>query len=363
MSAALSSLSYVDHRADPDAWAKDLGVSREAIDVYLASDVIDLHVDAFIWTRVVGYDLLRRHGRGLFRGRFYSHTDLPRLREARVTGAIWSITTNPFRSKGGRAEVFEENLARLQSILARAPDEVALVKNAAEYRAAKGAGKHAAFVGIQGGNALDRDAKAVEACGDLVVQVTLVHLSTSSLGVTSAPLKSGKSGGLTKAGIELVERLDARRIFVDLAHVDRRGFFDAVEHHDKSLPLIDTHTGIAGVTPHWRNIDDEQMKAIADTGGTIGVIFHGGFLGESYWSGGSCARIVDHLGHICDVVGEDFASLGSDWDGMIVTPRDMPTCLELPRLVQVMLDRRWSHARIQKILGGNFLRALALLRG
>jgi membrane dipeptidase len=63
------------------------------------------------------------------------------------------------------------------------------------------------------------------------------------------------------------------------------------------------------------------------------------------------------------VVGEDFASLGSDWDGAIVTPRDMPTCLELPRLVQIMLDRGWSETRIQKILGGNFLRTLRHLRG
>jgi len=357
-----AALSLVDHRADPAAWAKALGVSREAIEIHLSSDVIDLHVDAFIWTRIFGYDLLRRHGPGLFRGRFYSHTDLPRLREAHVTGAIWSITTNPFRSTRGRAHVFGHNLSRLKEIFARAPDDVALVKNAAEYRAAKSAGKHAAFVGIQGGNALDRDELAVELCGELVVQVTLVHLSTSSLGVTSAPLR-GKNGGLTTRGIDFVKRLDAKRIFVDLAHVDRKGFFDAVEHHDKSLPLIDTHTGVSGVTPHWRNIDDEQLKAVADTGGTIGVIFHGGFLGEPYWSGGSCARIVDHLGHICDVVGEDFASLGSDWDGMIVTPRDMPTCLELPRLVQVMLDRGWSATRIRKIMGENFLRALTLLRG
>src|SRR5262249_14964049 len=150
-------------------------------------------------------DLLRRHGQGLFRGRFYSHTDLPRLREARVTGAIWSITTNPLRTRAGRAEAFESNLERLKTIFPRAPADVGLVENAREHPAGADAGKHAAFVGIQGGNALDRDANAIEAVGDLVVQVTLVHLSTSSLGVTSAPLK-GRAGGLTKAGIEYVER-------------------------------------------------------------------------------------------------------------------------------------------------------------
>jgi membrane dipeptidase len=63
------------------------------------------------------------------------------------------------------------------------------------------------------------------------------------------------------------------------------------------------------------------------------------------------------------VAGEDFASLGSDWDGAIVTPRDLPTCLELPRLAQLMLDRGWSPERIGKIFGGNWLRTLALMRG
>jgi len=62
-------------------------------------------------------------------------------------------------------------------------------------------------------------------------------------------------------------------------------------------------------------------------------------------------------------VGEDHASLGSDWDGAILPPRDMPTCLELPKLVQIMLDRKWSEARIRKVLGENFLRVVAELRG
>jgi len=66
--------------------------------------------------------------------------------------------------------------------------------------------------------------------------------------------------------------------------------------------------------------------------------------------------------YIIDVIGEDHAALGSDWDGAIITPRDMPTCLELPRLVELMLARGWSGERVQKILGGNFLRALQLLR-
>ena len=57
-------LQYVDHRADPAAWAQTLGISTEAVMLYLECDVIDLHVDSFIWTRAFGYDLCKRHGRG-----------------------------------------------------------------------------------------------------------------------------------------------------------------------------------------------------------------------------------------------------------------------------------------------------------
>jgi membrane dipeptidase len=353
--------SFADHRSDPESWARALGISREAVEIYLASDVIDLHIDSFIWTRIFGYDLTRRHGRGLLGARFYSQVDLPRIREAQVSGGIWVITTNPSRSARGRTRAFFRNLDRLRKILDSASDDVTVVRTAAEYRAARAAGKHAAFLGIQGGNALDGEPDAIERIPDrLIVRVTLVHLSSSSLGATSAP--GGGDAGLTEAGHDYVRRLEAQKIFVDLAHINRRGFFDALSAHDPSLPVIVTHTGVTGVKPHWRNLDDEQLKAIASTGGTVGVMYQTSFLGDGFWNG-RAEWIVDHLAHIVKVAGEDFASLGSDWDGAIVTPRDLPTCLELPRLAQLMLDRGWSPERIGKILGGNWLRTLALMRG
>ncbi|HEX3595801.1 MAG TPA: hypothetical protein VHU80_11890, partial [Polyangiaceae bacterium] len=98
------------------ARANELGISREAVELYTRSDVIDLHVDTFIWSRVFGYDMTARHGRGFFGARFYGQSDIPRLLEAGVTGAVWSITTNPLRTSRGRAAAFERNVARLLSI-------------------------------------------------------------------------------------------------------------------------------------------------------------------------------------------------------------------------------------------------------
>ena len=148
-------LSYRNREADPAAWARELGISKEAVEIYLASDVIDLHIDSFIWSRIFGYDLRRRHGRGLLGARLYSQVDLPRVREARLTGAIWVITTNPLRRASKRPEILVANLARLRAILESVAAEVEIVRSAAEYRRARERGRHAAFLGIQGGNALD----------------------------------------------------------------------------------------------------------------------------------------------------------------------------------------------------------------
>ena len=355
-------LDFADHRADPAAWAQDLSISTEAVELYLASDVVDLHIDSFIWNRIWGYDLRKRHGHGLFGARFYSQVDFPRILEAQLTGATWVITTNPARTSKGRRKAFVKNLARLRALFDSVSEHFAVVRNAREYRAARGAGKHAAFIGIQGGNALDESLDALDLIDDdLILRITLVHLSTSSLGVTSAPM-SGEDTGLTDFGRDYLRRLNEKKIFVDLAHISKKGFWDAVDVHDASQPLLVTHTGISGVHEHWRNLDDAQLKAIADTGGTIGVMYQSDFLGDPMW-GGKASSIVDHLAHIVSTVGEDHASLGSDWDGAIIPPRDMPTCLELPMLVQLMLDRGWSDERIAKILGGNFLRVVEALRG
>jgi membrane dipeptidase len=353
-------IAFQDPRADPAAWAKQLGVSREAVDLYLASEVIDLHIDSFIWTRVLGYDLRARHGLGPFGGRIFSQVDFPRVLDAAIGGAMWSITTNPLRSAAGRARALAENLQRLRALFASVGDQFRLVRNEPEYRAARANGQHGALIGVQGGNALDAELELL-ADGD-IVRVTLVHLTNSAFGATSSPLRAGQPDGLHARGCAFVEALNARRVFVDLAHISRQGFFDAAAVHDRTQPLIVTHTGVSGVHPSWRNLDDQQLRVVANTGGVVGVVFHGEYLSGHYLSGGPLSAVVAHLAHIVAVAGEDVAALGSDWDGAIVPPLDLRSCVTLPRLVQALLDAGFKHTTIQKLLGENFLRSLRQLR-
>jgi membrane dipeptidase len=348
-------------RESADECAARLGISLEAAQLFAASDVIDLHVDSFIWRRIFGYRLDTRHGQGLFSARFYSQVDFPRLRQVGISGATWVITTNPLRTTRGRALALAKNLAAIEGELDAYPSDIRRVSTYAEYRSARDNGLHAAFVGIQGGNAITPDFAPLEALeARRLLRITLTHLTSSWLGETSAPL--GSARGLGARGPELVHLLNQKRIFVDLAHINRLGFFEALEAHDTSLPPIVTHTGVSAVHKHWRNLDDEQIRAIADRGGTLGIMYHTPFLDRT-WGRASLDVVCAHIEHVKAKVGDDFVSLGSDWDGAIVTPKDMPTCLELPRLIQALLDRRWSPQSIQKLLGGNFLRVLRELRG
>ncbi len=339
--------------------AEALGVSKEAVDLFRSADVIDLHVESFIWHRLFGYDLNRTHRGGFFGRSFFGHADFPTALETGLGGAAWFITTNPLRSARGRRRAAQKNLQVLQTLLEDAPG-ITHVRTAQEFRAARAAGDHAAFIGIQGGNALDDNVDALDLLADgSVLFVTLIHLTSSRLGASSAP-GSGRSAGLTDLGCAHVERLNELRVGVDLAHVSRKGFFDAVAVHDKTQPLFVTHTGLAGVYEHWRNLTDEQVRAVADSGGIVGVMLQAAFLGRRPVT---VATMVDHLAHIVDTVGEDYAAIGTDFDGAITPPKDLPGIWTLPRVVQEMLDRGWSEVRIQKILSGNALRAIEALRG
>lgn len=333
-------------------------ISESARALVAASEVVDLHVDTFIWTRMFGYDLRKRHGSGLFGGCFMSQVDLPRAQAGGWSGAMWSITTNPWRSAPARARALSANVERLSKLLEDS-QAARVVRTHAEYKVARAAGLHAALLAVQGGNACDADESVIES--GALTRVTLVHMTNSAVGATSSPLRLGQDSGLGPLGARLLERLNASRTFVDLAHISRRGFFEAVALHDQTQPLIVTHTGVSGVYPSWRNLDDDQLKCVADTGGVVGVVFHGEYLSGSFL-GGPMAAVAAHLAHIVNVAGEDVAALGSDWDGMIIPPRGLRSCEQLPLLVQVLLDAGLSERAIQKLLGENFLRAFQRLR-
>lgn len=335
-----------------------LGTSAEALAIYRECTIVDLHVDSYIWTRLVGYDLNRRHTASVLNGRFFRQVDLPRLEQAGIHGATWVITTNILKPSKARQRALDVNLGALEEKL-ESLGRAKVVTSYTEFEAARRDGFHAAFLGVQGGNAFGSPVQVSELARRKLLRVTLVHMTPNTIGATSAQV--GRDSGLGRDGHALVEALNEHKIFVDLAHISRAAFAAVLKVHSQALPPIVTHTGVCGVREHWRNLTDEQLRAIAERGGVIGIMYHSWYLRYGY---ARCvaADVASHVVHALNVAGQDAVCLGSDWDGAIVTPRDMPTCIELPRLVQALLDRGVSAPVIQKVLGGNFLRLLREVR-
>ncbi|MDQ3035261.1 MAG: dipeptidase [Myxococcota bacterium] len=359
MSEGSTSTSASSSARDAGEVARAAGVPREAVELAWGCEVVDLHLESFIPPRLWGYDLLRRNKSPLG-GWFFGHLDVPRAIEGGLTGAMWSIATNITRGASGRADILDRNARALRETLERS-GHVEIARTHAEYCAVRARGKHAALIAVQGGNALEGAEDRLDTIADgALTRVTVVHLSNSIYGDTSSPLRVRGDAGLTDAGRDLVRRLNDARIFVDLAHVSPKGFWDAIEVHDRTQPLIDTHTGASAAYPMWRNLDDRQIRAIADTGGVVGVIFHRGFLGSGVRDG---RAVIDHLEAVIRAGGEEAAALGSDYDGAIIPPPDLRDgSTAYYRLVGYMLERSWTEARIRRVLGANFLRSWAALR-
>jgi len=314
--------------------------------------VLDLHADTAKLMDKLGYDLALRHERPMpKRANLFGHLDLPRMRDGGLAGQFFSFWTAPYPQRGCASSVADQ-LTALDVAMAKNPTELGWTRTGADVRAAKAAGRIAALGGIEGGQALEGQLDTIEAFSRRGVRyLGLLHFSANAIGRPAKGRGSDPLEGLTGFGRDAVRECERCGVIVDLAHINRRGYFDALEL--ATVPPMVSHTGVAGAHPHWRNIDDEQIRAIADKGGCIGIIFARKFLGSA-----SIDAVVDHLLHIIDVAGEDVPALGSDFDGFVVPPEGLEDIASLPNLTVALARRGVAPRVLEKILGGNVLRVL-----
>jgi membrane dipeptidase len=164
--------------------------------------------------------------------------------------------------------------------------------------------------------------------------------------------------GISEHGKELVRRCNRMGILVDLSHMNEKGFWDVAEISD--APLVATHSGVHALCPSPRNLTDAQLKAIADSGGIVGVNFARAFLrsdglGEEPTS---LMEIVRHVEYLVETMGVDHVAFGSDFDGTQV-PQDLEDVSGLPRLMDALKDRGFKRKDRMKIAHGNWVRILS----
>lgn len=305
-----------------------------------------------MWSRWVGYDMLARHARPpLPRAAFGGHLDLPRMREGGMGGQFFGLVSLPV-ARSGLARAIDEQIDLLDSLVAAHPERVRKARTAADIERARADGAIGALLGIEGAHALEGDLDRVDHFAHRGVRyLGLLHFSSNEAGYPAYGKGRRDGEGLTRWGKELVRRCEERGVLVDLAHINREGFLDACRIARR--PVIVSHTGVSGAHPHWRNIDDDQLRAVADLGGVIGIIFVPGYLG-----GGGIDAVVRHIEHVTRVAGEDAPALGSDWDGMVVPTPALRDASCLPRLTDALLAAGLSERAIGKLLRENVMRIL-----
>lgn len=328
--------------------------SDDARSIHAAHPPIDLHADTLMWSRWTGYDLHKKHEPLLPMAALGGHVDVPRMREGGMAAQFFGLVSLPLADRvRGMARVIHEQIDALEAQMARKPGAIRLVRKAKEVMATTASGEMGALLGIEGAHALEGDLDNVAKFARRGVRyIGLLHFSANEAGFPAYGKGRVDSAGLTPWGFELVQSCEDNGVLVDLAHVNKQGFLDACQVAKK--PPIVSHTGVLGAFEHWRNIDDAQLRAVADKGGVVGVIFCPRFVG-----GDGLEPVIKHLKHIVDVVGEDAPALGSDWDGFIVPTKPLKDPRGLPLLTDAMLEAGFSREAIGKILHDNVMRVLS----
>jgi len=164
-----------------------------------------------------------------------------------------------------------------------------------------------------------------------------------------------RAKGLSKFGFEVVAEMNRLGMLVDVSHLAEPGFWDVVQISKK--PIIASHSNAYALCQHPRNLTDAQIRAIADSGGVIGVNFYTGFLANSPEQA-DIDTVVDHIIYLMKIGGTDVVGLGSDFDGIDQTPQGLENIALLPQLVIKLKNKGCSETIIEKVMGNNFLRVL-----
>ena len=164
--------------------------------------------------------------------------------------------------------------------------------------------------------------------------------------------------GLTAAGRALVTACDRLRIVLDVSHLNAAGFWELLERG--SRPVVASHSNVHALSASPRNLTDDQLEALAERDGLVGLNFAVGFLREDGRGEADTPleTMVRHLDHLVEKMGEDRVGFGSDFDGATI-PAAIGDAAGLPRLIQALRSHGWNDALIDKVAYRNWL---ALLR-
>lgn len=332
-----------------------------------------------------------------------THSDLNRMKEGGVDVQFFSVWSdgdqlNPYAFANRQID-------SLDAVIKRNPNKIVKVANSKELLKALKQHKIAALIGLEGGHQFENDLNKMEALYKRGVRYITLTWNNSTPWATSASDETIPDGaqnsegkkGLTVFGKEVVQKMNALGIMVDISHVGEQTFYDVLETTKK--PVIASHSSVYTLCPHKRNLKDAQIKAVAKNGGVIQINFNSGFIDpsvepreitfiekhkveidslvktgmlsyhaeesmykkytdESYELRAAFDWVIQHIEYVINLVGIDYVGIGSDFDGIYQPPKQLDDVTDYSKITKVLVEKGYSEKDIDKILGGNLLRVL-----
>jgi membrane dipeptidase len=300
--------------------------------------IIDLHNDILLAVHTGQRDVRARSEVG--------HSDLPRLREGGVDVQVFALFIHPKEADRGFARL-TELLDAFDGLVATSDQVLGRATSVADIERLEHAGQLAVVLAIENGSALEGDLAHLDAAyqrGVRMMSLTWNHTNKLAGGAMES-----QCGGLTAWGRRVLARMQDLGMIVDVSHLSEQSFWDTLAA--TRGPLVASHSNAAGLTPHPRNLSDEQLRALGRRGGVVGVNFYPTFTG-----GGSLARILDHIDYMVHVMGPDHVALGSDFDGFTGRVQELEDVAQLAHLTAGLLARGYDGQTTKAILGVNALR-------
>ncbi|HEX8719903.1 MAG TPA: dipeptidase, partial [Pyrinomonadaceae bacterium] len=343
--------------------------NRDALAIHRRAVAVDMHADTVQFVVDEGADLSRPVAT--------THLDAVRMREGGLDAQFFSVWVEPeFYGTGGESAVERADLqvAAVRALAERDPDTWVFATTAADIRSAAAEGKLAALIGLEGGYAIDEKLERVEHYFRAGVRYMTPTWTHSLPWAGSSGDAEGAARGLNEFGRGVIGEMNRLGMMVDVSHVSDKTFWDIVETSE--APVVATHSNCRAIADAPRNLTDEMIVALAETGGVVSVVFYPGFL-EPGWRArrdaaereirplieeaergaarpGSAARIAgdrvrerefrarlapvhvsrvaDHVDRIVGLAGVEHVGLGSDFDGITATPAGLSSVAELPNL-------------------------------
>ena len=357
--------SVVEKSLNPVINKPPYQVSEKARILHEKLFVADLHADALLWNR----NLLEDSSIG--------QVDVPKLLRGNVSLQAFTVVTktprglNIERNTDETDNIFWLSLAQFQpfenlsSLTKRALTQAAKLH---EY-AAKSDGKlvviktktdlknfierrkteniAGGWLGIEGAHALDGKIENVDILFDTGFRMmSPTHFFDNDIGGSAHGVEKY---GLTEKGKEMIRRMESKGMLVDVSHSSPKTIDDVLAMATK--PVVVSHTGVKGTCDNQRNLSDEQLKAIAKTGGIVGIGFW-----ETAVCGEDAKSIAKAIRYASNIIGADHVALGSDFDGSVKVPFD--TSGEA-LITEALLNENFTEEEITKIMGGNVVKLLS----